>query len=165
MHRLFITALRVAVAAAILVGLFGQLLVIPNTAANTVENFPPYAPYEVPYVTVAVLGVACVQAALVATWVLLGMVEREAIFTPRAFRWVDVIIGASVVATLLAFGVMAHLFLASIPSPGDGMDTIGVMMGATTCVGVGTAFAMLVVVMRGLLRKSTELQTEMAEVV
>lgn len=48
------------------------------------------------------------------------MVRGGAIFTPRAFRWVDIIIGSSAVATLLAIGVTAHPALADIPSPGDG---------------------------------------------
>ncbi|WP_055557977.1 DUF2975 domain-containing protein [Streptomyces sp. NBRC 110028] len=165
MHRLFIAALRAGIAAAILLGLFGQIVVIPTTAADEVGRFPPYAPYATPYVTVAILGVACVQVALVATWMLLDMVRRGAIFTPRAFRWVDIIIGSSVVATLLAIGVTGHLTLASVPSPDDGMEVISTLIAATASAGVGAAFAMLVVIMRGLLRQATDLQTEIAEVV
>jgi|SRR5690606_1238182 len=165
MNRFFIMALRAGVAAAILLGLFGQIVVVPTAAADEVEYFPPYAPFAAPYVAVAILGVACVQVALVAVWMLLDMVSRDAIFTPRAFRWVDTIIGASVAATLLALGVTVHLLVAEIPSPRDGMELIGALGAATAAVGVGTAFAMLVTVMRGLLRKATDLQTEMAEVV
>ncbi|MXM65378.1 DUF2975 domain-containing protein [Streptomyces sp. HUCO-GS316] len=165
MHQVFITALRVGIVAAFLFGLFGQIVVIPTTAADEVDRFPPYAPFAAPYVTVAIVGVACIQVALVAVWMLLTMVRRDAIFTPRAFRWVDIIIGASVVATLLALGVTGHLALADIPSPGDGMDLISALFAAAATVGVGASFAMLVVVMRSLLRKATDLQTEMAEVV
>ncbi|MFD5751173.1 DUF2975 domain-containing protein [Streptomyces sp. NPDC127033] len=166
MNQLFIGALRVGIAAAILVGLFGQIVVIPTTAADEVDRFPPYEPFAVPYSVVAVVGVVCVQVALGATWMLLDMVSRDAIFTPRAFRWVDVIIGSSLVATLLALGVTGHLAVADIPSPyGDTMQAIGALGAAAGCVGLGAAFAMLVVVMRGLLRKATDLQTEIAEVV
>ncbi|MFH8347839.1 DUF2975 domain-containing protein [Streptomyces sp. NPDC018045] len=165
MHRHFIAILRAGIAAAILMGLFGQVVVIPTTAADEVDSFPPYAPFAVPYVVVAIAGVACVQVALVAVWKLLTMVERDAIFTPRAFRWVDTIIGASVVATLLAAGVAGHLAVAEIPSPDDGMDVVSALAAALVGVGVGAAFAMLVVIMRTLLRKATDLQTEMAEVV
>ncbi|MGW7517680.1 DUF2975 domain-containing protein [Streptomyces sp. NPDC054796] len=165
MHRLFIAVLRAGIVASVLVGFFGQLVVIPTVAADEVDRFPPYAPFAAPYVTVAILGVACVQVALVAVWMLLSMVEREAIFTPTAFRWVDVIIGSSTVATLLALGVTGHLAVATIPSPDDGMDIMSALAAATACVAVGAAFAMLVVIMRGLLRKATDLQTEMAEVV
>jgi hypothetical protein len=165
MHRLFIAALRTGIVTAILLGLFGQIVVIPTTAADEVDRFPPYAPYATPYVTVAILGVACVQVALVATWMLLDMVRRGAIFTPRAFRWVDIIIGSSVVATLLAIVVTGHLAMASIPSPDDGMEVISAFFAAIASAGVGASFAMLIVIMRGLLRKATDLQTEIAEVV
>ncbi|CAL9346194.1 MULTISPECIES: DUF2975 domain-containing protein [Streptomyces] len=165
MHRLFIAALRAGIAAAILLGLFGQIVVIPTTAADEADRFPPYEPFAVPYATVAILGVACVQVVLAAVWMLLDMVERDAVFSRRAFRWVDTVIGATVVATLLAFGVAVHLAVAEIPSPDDGMQVLGALGAAVACVGVGAAFAMLVVVLRGLLSKATALRSELAEVV
>ncbi|MFH8704218.1 DUF2975 domain-containing protein [Streptomyces rubrogriseus] len=165
MHRLFIAALRAAAAAGVLLGLFGQIVVIPTTASDEADRFPPYEPFAVPYATVAILGVACVQVALAAVWMLLGMVERDAVFSRRAFRWVDTVIGATVVATLLAFGVAVHLAVAEIPTPDDGMQTLGALGAAVACVGAGAAFAMLVVVMRGLLGKATALRGELARVV
>ncbi|WP_017594156.1 DUF2975 domain-containing protein [Nocardiopsis potens] len=165
MNGFFVTALRAGIVAAILVGLFGQIVVIPTAAAEEVEYFPPYAPFEAPYVAVAILGVACVQVALVAVWMLLAMAGRDAVFTPRAFRWVDTVIGATVAATLLALGVTVHLAVAEIPSPYDGMEVIAALGAAAACTGTGAAFAMLVAVLRSLLRKATDLQTEMAEVV
>ncbi|MGW3013100.1 DUF2975 domain-containing protein [Streptomyces sp. NPDC001219] len=165
MHRIYIAALRVAIAAAILFGLFGQAVVIPTTAADEVDSFPPYAPFAAPYVAVAIVGIACVQVALAAVWMLLTMVQRDAIFTSRAFRWVDTIIGSAVVATLLAIGVTVHLAVTDIPSPDDGMELLGALAAAMASVGVGAAFAMLVAVLRSLLHKATDLQTEIAEVV
>lgn len=165
MHRLFIAALRAGIAGALLLGLFGQAVVIPATASAEVDRFPPYEPYAVPYAAVAITCVACVQAVLVAVWMLLSMVERDAIFTRRAFRWVDTVIGATLVATLLAVGVTVHLLLADIPTPDDGVALNGALGSAVVCVGVGAAFVMLVVVMRGLLHKATQLTTEMAKVV
>ncbi|MFF9321423.1 DUF2975 domain-containing protein [Streptomyces sp. NPDC014735] len=165
MNHLFIVALRAGIVAAIVIGLFGQIVVVPTTAADEVDRFPPYAPFAAPYVTVAIVGIACVQVALVAVWMLLAMVRRDAIFTPRAFRWVDVIIGSSALATLLAIGVAGHLALADIPSPNGNMDIISALAAAIAGVGVGASFAMLVVIMRGLLRKATDLQTEIAEVI
>ncbi|MFE7424004.1 DUF2975 domain-containing protein [Streptomyces sp. NPDC057545] len=165
MNHLFIVALRAGIVAAIVIGLFGQIVVVPTTAADEVDRFPPYAPFAAPYVTVAIIGIACVQVALVAVWMLLAMVRRDAIFTPRAFRWVDVIIGSSALATLLAIGVAGHLALADVPSPNGNMGAISALAAAITGVGVGASFAMLVVIMRGLLRKATDLQTEIAEVI
>ncbi|OKJ40096.1 DUF2975 domain-containing protein [Streptomyces sp. CB01580] len=165
MNHLFIVALRAGIVAAIVIGLFGQIVVVPTTAADEVDRFPPYAPFAAPYVTVAIVGIACVQVALVAVWMLLAMVRRDAIFTPQAFRWVDVIIGSSALATLLAIGVAGHLALADVPSPNGNMGAISALAAAITGVGVGASFAMLVVIMRGLLRKATDLQTEIAEVI
>jgi hypothetical protein len=165
MHRLIIAALRAGIAAAVLLGLFGQIVVIPTTASDEVERFPPYEPFAVPYATVAILGVACVQVVLGAVWMLLDMVERDAVFTRRAFRWVDTVIGATAVATLLALGVACHLAVAEIPAPDDGMQMLGALGAAVACVGVGAAFALLVVVLRGLLSKATALRSELAEVV
>ncbi|MEU8912785.1 DUF2975 domain-containing protein [Streptomyces nigrescens] len=165
MHRFFIAALRAGIVAVILFGLFGQIVVIPTTAADEVDRFPPYAPFAAPYVTVAIVGIVCVQVALAAVWMLLTMVERDAIFTARAFRWVDTIIGSSIVATLLAIGTTGHLALTDIPSPDDGMEVLGALAAATASAGVGASFVMLIVIMRSLLHKATELQTEIAEVV
>ncbi|AJE38756.1 DUF2975 domain-containing protein [Streptomyces nodosus] len=164
MHSIFIAMLRVGIAAAMLLGLFGQIVVIPTTATDEVDRFPPYEPFAAPYVTVAIALVLCVQVALGAVWMLLTMVERDAIFTWRAFRLVDTVIGAALVATLLMAGVSAHVALADIPSPGDGMDVISALGAATVATAVGAAFMMLVVVMRGLLLKATNLQSESAKV-
>lgn len=165
MHRLFITVLRAGIAAAVLFGLFGQFVVIPTTAADEVDAFPGYAPYALPYTVVAVFGVACVQVVLAAAWKLLAMVERDAIFSSAAFRWVDTVIGATLAATLLAFGVTCHLTLADIPSPDDGMDLIGAWAAATATTAVGACLAMLLVILRGLLSKANSMRSELAEVV
>ncbi|MFB7179820.1 DUF2975 domain-containing protein [Streptomyces sp. NPDC056257] len=165
MHRFFITVLRGGIATAILFGLFGQLVVIPTTAADEVDGFPPYAPYAVPYTVVAIAGVACVQVVLAAAWKLLTMVERDAIFSPAAFRWVDTVIGSTIAATLLALAVSCHLMLADIPSPDDGMELIGALGAATATTVIGACLVMLIVIMRGLLRKANDMKSELAVVV
>jgi hypothetical protein len=164
MHRLLIATLRLGIAAAILVGLFGQVVVIPAMAADEIDRFPAYEPLAAPYMTIAILGVACAQVALAAAWMLLTMVRRGALFTPAAFRWVDTVIGASSAATLLALGVSGHLAFGDVPAP-DSMTAFGNLVAAVVCVGAGAAFTMFMLVMRGLLGKATDLETEMAEVV
>lgn len=163
MHSFFIAALRAVLAVTFLAGLFGQIVVVPVTAADEVALNPAYAPYQVPYTIAGIIGIACIQVVLVAAWVLLGMIERDAIFSDRAFRWVDVIIGATAAATLTAAAVAAHLLFSGIPVPE--MELIGAVGAAGLCAGAGATFAMLLFIMRGLLRKATELQAEMAEVV
>lgn len=44
MHRFFIATLRIGVVAAIAFGLFGQVIVIPTTAADEVDRFLPTPP-------------------------------------------------------------------------------------------------------------------------
>ncbi|MFF3096498.1 DUF2975 domain-containing protein [Streptomyces cyaneofuscatus] len=165
MHSLLVGILRIGIAAAVLFGLFAQAVIIPTTAADEVDLFAPYEPYALPYVVASILGVACVQVALGAIWMLLSMVERDAIFTRSAFRWVDTIIGAAVVATLIALGAAVHLTFDTIPSPDDGMDAEGALLAALACVAVGAAFSMLMVIMRTLLGKAMDMRTELAEVI
>ncbi len=157
MHRFAIAVLQVGIVAAILFALFGQVVIIPGAAAEEVDRFPPYAPYATPYVTVAIVGVACAQVVLVAVWMLLGLVRREEIFTPAALRWVDTIIWSTIAATMLAFGVVCHLAVADIPEPPyNDMATLSAILSALACVGVGGAFAMVVVIVRNLRRKALD---------
>ncbi|MGA6175249.1 DUF2975 domain-containing protein [Streptomyces sp. NPDC012600] len=165
MHSLLVGILRIGIAAAVLFGLFAQAVIIPTAAADEVDLFPPYEPYALPYVIASILGVACVQVALGATWMLLSMVERNAIFARSAFRWVDMIIGAATVATVIALAAAVHLTFDTIPSPDDGMDAEGALLAALACAAVGAAFSMLVVIMRTLLGKAMDMQTELAEVI
>ncbi|MEU1280899.1 DUF2975 domain-containing protein [Streptomyces sp. NPDC005805] len=165
MHRLVISALRFGIALTVLLGLFGQIVVVPTTAADEVELFPPYEPYALPYAAAAIAGIACVQVACAAVWMLLGMVERDAIFTAAAFRWVDLVIGAAGAATLVALAASAHLTFATIPSPDDGMDVESALLGALACVAAGAAFCLLMVVMRSLLGKATGMRAELSAVV
>lgn len=166
MNGIFIVMLRLGILATLLGGLFGQIVVIPTTAADEVELFPPLEPFAPFYVTTAILGIVCIQVALIATWMLLNMIDRQALFTQRAFLWVDTIIGASVAATLLSLGVIGHLMFAGVPEPpGQDMAALSALGAAMVCTWVGAAFAMLVTILRGLLRKAADLQAEMAEVV
>ncbi|MDA1362307.1 DUF2975 domain-containing protein [Glycomyces luteolus] len=171
MNKFFTLMLRLALAAAFLVGLFGQVVVVPNAVLEAVTDsfwgsYNELHPYVVAYTVVAILGIACVQVALFALWRLLSMIQNGAIFSDRAFRWLDTIIGAALGATLLAFGVTVHLTFDVVPySREDTMSALSVWGGAIICVGLGLSFAMLMVIMRGLLRKATELKSEMAEVI
>src|SRR6185312_8101497 len=105
MPSLVIALLRAAIAGALVLGLFGAAVVIPTTAADEVDRFPPYAPLQVPYTIAGVLAVLSVLGALVATWVLLSMAHQDAIFSPRAFPWVNAIIGCGAFATLISAAV------------------------------------------------------------
>ena len=165
MNRYLTLILRVAVVAAIALGLFGQIVVIPGVLADEATRFPPYERIVVPYTILGILGVACAQVVLGAVWMLLDLLRRDAPFSPGALLWVDVIIGAGLVATLLAAGVSVHLAVTDMPFANGAMEAIGALGASVLATAVGAAFTILVVLLRGLLRRATDLQTEMAEVV
>jgi hypothetical protein len=162
MNTFFTLVLRMAVAAVLLASLFGQIMVVPNS--GMLEFQRDYGHDLAPLLAAAaIIGVACVQVMLVAGWMLLGMIDRDAIFSTKAFRWIDVIIGAALAGVLLSLAVTVCFFV--FDSGIDEMAFIGAMLGLASCIGAGSAFAMLMVIMRGLLRKATELKSEMAEVI
>lgn len=162
MNQFFTLILRLAIAAALLASLFGQIMIVPNS--GMLEFQRDYGGDLAPILAAAsIIGVACVQAMLVAGWMLLGMIDRDAIFSRKAFRWIDVIIGAALAGVLLSLAVAVCFFALD---PGlDEMVFFGAMLGLASCIGAGCSFAVLMVIMRGLLRKATELKTEMAEVI
>ncbi|MFB9658779.1 DUF2975 domain-containing protein [Glycomyces mayteni] len=162
MNAFLILMLRLVLAASFLASLFGQIMVVPNS--GMLEFQRDYGPDMAPILAAAsIIGVACVQVMLVAGWMLLGMIDRDAIFSDKAFRWIDVIIGAALAGVLLSLAVAVCFFV--VDTGADEMVFIGAMLGLAACIGAGTSFAMLMLIMRGLLRKATELKTEMAEVI
>ena len=91
-------------------------------------------------------------------WRLLSMVAKESIFTESAFRYVNLMIGscwAAAILIALAYGGLLVTGWLTGPMP------IWLIVGATISAGV----ALLVIVMKGLLRKASQLALEMAEVV
>lgn len=157
MNRLIVVVLRFLLVLVFLVAAFAQAFLVPVVSADFAAMYPEVAFLRVPYTVVVNVGIGCVQVALVAVWVLLSMVRRNAIFSERAFAFVDVIIGAAVLATLLAVGLGVHAF--GVMKIWQALLPVGVAVIA------GGAFALLMIVMRGLLRGATTLEAEMAEVV
>lgn len=155
MSRLVIVALRVLLILIALGALGGQIVIIVLITTHLAG--PEVLVLAVAYSVLGVAAIACVEVGLVALWVLLSMVRRGAIFDERAFRWVDVISVAGLVAAVLVAALCAH---AGEIDDAPGLVLIGLGVG----IG-GVAFALLMVVMRGLLRNATVLRHELDEVV
>lgn len=150
--------LRATLLVLVLGALLAQVLV-PVQAVTTGRESPEVAHLVVPYSVAAILAIACVQVALAAVWGLLSMVDRGQIFSARALAWVDAIIVCAGVVAVLSAVVMVHLiFIVQIGGPGD-------FLGLAACVAVGTALALLMIVMRGLLRAAIADRSELAEVI
>ncbi|HJX76720.1 DUF2975 domain-containing protein [Glutamicibacter sp.] len=128
-------------------------------AQENASQFPEVAFLAAPYAAVVIMGIACMQVALVAIWKLLSLVENHTIFNQRAFVWVNTIIGAIALATVLVLGLGSHLLgIINVGGPG----IVLAVMAATAC---GIALLLLMLVMKGLLRGATSLEAELAEVV
>jgi hypothetical protein len=154
MSRVVIRVLR-ALLVLLATGCLGAQTVIVFVVATHPET--DLTDRAVAYALLGVAAIACVEVALVALWVLLSMVRRDAIFDERAFRWVDTITVAGLVAAVLVAALCAHV--------GELDDAPGlILIGGGVAVG-GAAFALLMVVMRGLLRSATAFRRELDEVV
>ncbi|MCI2237782.1 DUF2975 domain-containing protein [Paenibacillus sp. TRM 82003] len=154
-----IRALRVCIILLGLGALIGQAVYVPVAAWQSADAYPELAGLAVPYTIAAIVVLACVQAAVVAVWVLLSLVQDRRIFDPAALRWVDVIIVAAAVATAVTVATLTHL----ISWVGVGGPP-ALLLQAASLVG-GVSFVLLMVVMRALLRSATVLSSEMAAVV
>lgn len=157
MSSLATGTLRVLLVLIFLLSLIGQIWVVPQIAAGSALTYPELGSLAGPYASAIILGIACVQVALVAVWVLLRMVRRGAIFSQKSLFWVNLIIGAGVVATVLAVAVGVHLVVWV-----DGGPVILFILGAAIA---GAVVVLFMIVMRGLLLNATRLETELAEVV
>ena len=154
MSTVVIRALRMLLVLIALGALAAQIVIVVVVATHP-EVDP--ADRAVAYAVVAVAAIACLELALVALWVLLSMVRRSAIFDERAFRWVDVISVAGLVAAVLVSGLCAHV--------GELDDAPGLILIGGGIGVAGVAFALLMVVMRGLLHTATTFRRELEEVV
>jgi len=109
-----------------------------------------------PLRVITILGMVSVQVAVVCVWRLVTMVRRGSVFSPAAFRYVDVMVGAIVAAALVWFAVTA------VNAPGQQDDPgVTVIMGG---IGVGIlGVALIVRVLRMLLAQAVARDVEAAQ--
>lgn len=155
MRPAVITALRAALVV-LAAGTLGVQVVLVVVTAMSVAGGHPALPGVV-HTAVAVAAIGCVQVGLVAIWVLLSMVRRDAIFDERAFRWVPVLAVSGLLAAFLVAGLCAHV--------GELDDAPGLILVGGGIGVAGIAFALLMTVMLGLLRNATRLRRELEQVV
>ena len=168
MSRVLVIFLQSLLAIAFLGGLFAQVVVIPTTAADEVALFPPYESVRVPFVTSAIVFVACLQLLAVALGGMLHRAGKDTVFESGALRWTNIAI-AAVAAVAAGAVVLAWLFVyvtfADIPSPADGMDTLGLWLGSAVGTVAAVGVALLLVVGRHWLRRAIGQREELEQVV
>jgi hypothetical protein len=162
MGNLAVLALRVVLAMGLVGSLFVQAVMVP-LLANDLDEAP--AGVRVPVVVIVLLGIGTIQVSMVCVWRLLTMVRRGTVFSHAAFRYVDVVIGAAVVASLLMFGLGVTLAPGEAVAPG-----IVLLIGGAAVLIAGVA--LVVLVLRMLLAKAVardaeaqHLQAELDEVI
>lgn len=158
MDRTAIVALKALIVVLIALLLVCQIFVVPGVARQMAERSPELGHLQLPGILVTVGFLLCVQVALVCVWRLLSLVRESSIFSVDAFTWVDIILGAVAVATILIAGSFITLLAAGVASP-----TVTILCALGIVLGSG--FGLLIVVMRGLLRKASQLEHDLSEVV
>ena len=159
MGRTGIAALRVLLVVLLVGGLVAQLWFFPTLAGELAQAYPELAWLRWSLLAALVLVILGAQVALVAVWRLLAMVDGDTVFSASAFRWVDVIIAAAAVDTTLVLGVWVVLTFAANANPP------ALMLAQLALVVCGATFALLMGVMKGLLRKASALTVELSEVI
>ena len=144
-----ILTLRVVIALALAGSLLVQIMILPAVWRD-LEGEVLWG--RIALVSIAGLGVLTMQVFAVAVWLLLTRVRHGSIFRASSFRYVDVIIGAITAAAALAFALAALLAPGQV-APG----VVGLIAGAGLVL---AGFALLVVVMKALLRQAIEREDE-----
>ena len=156
-HRLA-RILQVVVAASLLGLLLAQVVVVPVVSGWMATAYPEFAWARWPLAVPLIATLACVQVALLATSTLLGQVAGEEIFSGTARRWVDLMLGALGAAWVIAFATTIWQTAQNVSAPWIALaELLGLL--------VGLAVLLLIIVLRGLLIRATELKVEMDAVV
>ncbi len=134
-----------------------QVLIMPGSVAYRAEQDPNFAHLEWPFLAFSIIELLCVQVVIVCTWRLLSMVKADEIFSDAAFAWVDVIIWTIATAWVLFAGVFVYIGVIA-DDPGVPVLMFGMLL-------VGGVIALLMVVMRALLRRATILRADMESVI
>ena len=149
MGKATIIVLKVVIALALAGSLVVQTVIMPlvwiDLAGEVLWG-------RIALVTIAVLAIVTMQVFAVCVWILLTKVRRGSIFSTSSFRAVDVIIGAIAAAAVLAL-VLAILLAPGSTAPG----IVALVCGAALVLG---GMALLVVVMKALLRQAIDRESE-----
>lgn len=156
MSRWAVRALRVVIAIALVGSLVVQLVLMPLL---WVDLDDASVAVRAPLVGIGVLGVATLQVIGVCIWRLLTMVGRGTVFSPAAFRYVDIVIGAIATGAVLIFGVAVVARVSNRSTPGDEVapGLVALICGLSL---VTAGVALVVYVLRILLVQAVALDTE-----
>lgn len=163
MGKLTVLALRTVMVALHAGSVSAQAVMVAMLTGAMKESV--LADRRTPVLLIAILGVMTVQVVLVCVWRLVTMVQRETVFSPAAFRYVHLVIGAFVAAALLVLALGVALATGQVVSTG-----VLALLGGVCLAVFGVA--LIVLVLRMLLAQAvardveaSQLGAELAEVI
>lgn len=170
-HSETINILKALIVVGELICLFGQWLVFV-ISGEVVRMIPETAPALWPYRIAGVTGILCFEIALIAVWPLLTLVKQRDVFSGKAVRWVNLIIGCACVEGLIVFAVLVFSNLGLSYADPDGDGSVAAAVGAPlfeialVCVLLLiAAFVLLMRVMRSLLTQAIVQRRELEAVI
>ena len=98
MGSLMVVAVRTVLAMTLAGSVFVQAVMVPLMAIDLEEADPDVAHLQIPFAVIMILAILTAQVTLVCVWRLVTMVRQGTVFSPTAFRFVDVMIGAAAAA-------------------------------------------------------------------
>lgn len=163
MGKLTVVALRAVLATLLAGSVFVQTVMTALLAADMKGG--DLADRRIPVVVIVVLGIVTAQIVLVCVWRLVTMARRATVFSPAAFRYVHLVIGAFTAAALLVFA------LGVVLAPGEAVAPGIVLLLGGVCLAV-FGVALIVLVLRMLLAQAvacdseaSRMRAELAEVI
>ena len=166
-----IVALRVLVVLFALCGLALQIGALVAGGAVSVDYIHADAMHWL-YVIGFVLMVACFEAALAPLWRLLTLARRRDVFSGKAVRLVDGILGCAgaegvlvILAMLSQAWLSPSLFLSKLLGLEMDLVRFAVVGGGLVALLLIAAFMLLMLVMRSLLRQAIEQRDELSAVI
>ncbi|GAA4315031.1 DUF2975 domain-containing protein [Klenkia terrae] len=149
--------LRIALVLLFVLLVFLQTFAFPGQFAALAREDADLAWARWPLTAVAVGTLLGFEVVVVATWKLLGMVERDRIFTTDALPWVDLIVRATAAGgAVFAVGFVLVGFAAE--DPGLPLLLFLVLVGIVVV-------ELVVLVLRSLLRQATALRSDLDGVI
>ena len=151
-----VTALRAVLGMTLAGSVFVQVFMVPLMAIDLEEADADVAHLQVPFAVTMILVIVCAQVFVLSVWRLAGMVRRGTVFSPDAFRHVDVMVGAAGAASALTF------LLGVILAPGDAVPPgLVLLVGGAAVIAAGIGLTVLV--LRTLLAQAIARETEAQE--
>ncbi|GAB3974716.1 DUF2975 domain-containing protein [Streptomyces sparsus] len=153
MGKMTVHALRAVLVVLLGGSVFVQALMVPLLATDLEEAGGELSHLRVPLVVMTLLGLVTVQVVLVCVWRLVTMVRSGTVFSPAAFRYVHIVIGAFVAAGLLVFTIAVLLAPGEAVAPG-----MVLLLGGVVVALLGVA--LIVLVLRMLLAQAVARDVE-----